>query len=49
MHYKIHTSKELKKYSICKKISGAVTKVKLVIKIQKHNKIYFETLILVLS
>ena len=49
MHYKIHASKELKKYFICKKIYGAVVKAKLVTKIEKHNQIYFGTLILVLS
>ena len=49
MHYKINASKELKKYFICKKIYGAVAKAKLVTKIEKHNQIYFGTLILVLS
>ena len=49
IHYKIHASKELRKYSICKKLSGAVTKVKLITKTEKHNQIYFGTLILVLS
>ena len=35
----------IKENFICKEKSGAVTKVKLVTKIKKHNQLYFRTLV----